>query len=415
MASFGEKLRRERENRNTTIEEISDATGIGLSYLEALEHNEFEALPGRAFGKLYIRAYAKVLEFDPGPLLSDYDRELQIRKVNEPPGGHPSRPIMVRPEMPARPAQEEPPEDEREEPPEEPHEIPIEAESTEEVDEAPVEVLQEESAEAPPQEPTEPPVEEPIHEEPESPEETEQAPALVELPAKTEVPSPAYEETVEAPEGTQDRRRLALLAALIGVPLLIVIVWILFGVLGGDDRGDLSETATPPASSTPQHEPSGGPAAGEVQPEATERPTEPAVETDVEPSPVDAGAATGGLVVDEFGVGRKVVNHRLEDRDDRFQEGEVVWFLTRLLGGTRGERIRHVWLHEGAPVQSIDLVIGGSHHEGAPVQSIDLVIGGSHWRTQSNKTLWGVGSWTVEVRDREDRVLARATFTCVPR
>jgi hypothetical protein len=49
------------------------------------------------------------------------------------------------------------------------------------------------------------------------------------------------------------------------------------------------------------------------------------------------------------------------------------------------------------------------------VQSIDLVIGGSHWRTQSNKTLWGVGSWTVEVRDREDRVLATAAFNCVPR
>ena len=187
MPSFGEKLRRERENRNTTIEEISGATGIGLSYLEALEHNEFEALPGRAFGKLYIRAYAKVLEFDPGPLLSDYDRELQIRKVNEPPGGHPSRPIMVRPEMPARPAQEEPPEDEREEPPEEPHEEPVE---------------------------------EPVHEEPEPPEETEQAPAHGELPAKTEIPSPAYEETVEAPEGTQDRRRLALVAALVeGFPI----------------------------------------------------------------------------------------------------------------------------------------------------------------------------------------------------
>jgi len=409
MPSFGEKLRQERESHDMAIEEISAATGIGLSYLAALERNEFEALPGRAFGKLYIRAYAEVLKFDPGPLLADYDREQQARKMNEPPGGHPTKPIMVRPKMPTPPQQEEPPEDEREEPPEEPleepvevpPEIPIEATPTEEIDEEPLEALQEESAETPPREPAEPPAEEP-----------EPVPVPVELPvlpAETEVPSPTFEETHGAPEGTQDRRRLAVVAALIGIPLLIVIAWILFGVVGGDDTesepatstatpDDVSETATPSESSAPPPETSGAPAATDSQSEATELPTEPAAETEIDPSPVDAGAATGRLVVDEFGVGRKVVNHRLEDRDDRFVEGEVVWFLTRVLGGRRGERIRHVWLHKGAAVQSIDLVIGGSH-----------------WRTQSNKTLWGLGSWTVEVRDHEDRVLARAAFTCVSR
>jgi hypothetical protein len=143
-----------------------------------------------------------------------------------------------------------------------------------------------------------------------------------------------------------------------------------------------------------------------VRPEVDEQPTGSAAEerpspsagSNNEPSLVDAGAATGRLVVEEFGVGRRVVNHRLVDRDDRFREGEVVWFLTRVMGGRRGERIRHVWLHEGVPVQSIDLELGGPH-----------------WRTQSNKTLWGTGSWTVEVRDRDDRVLARAAFTCAPR
>ena len=75
MASVGEKLRHERERRDTTIEELARATHIDLRYLHALEQNEVEALPGRAFGKLYIRAYAEVLGFDPQPLIDDYDRE----------------------------------------------------------------------------------------------------------------------------------------------------------------------------------------------------------------------------------------------------------------------------------------------------------------------------------------------------
>ena len=93
MPSFGERLREEREARKTTIEEIGVATGIVLSYLDALERNEFHVLPGRAFGKLYIRAYAEVLGFDPQPLIDDYDRE-QHQKG---PAAEPVRPEPVRP------------------------------------------------------------------------------------------------------------------------------------------------------------------------------------------------------------------------------------------------------------------------------------------------------------------------------
>ena len=40
MASVGERLRLEREQRNTTIEELVAATGIGQVYLESLERGE---------------------------------------------------------------------------------------------------------------------------------------------------------------------------------------------------------------------------------------------------------------------------------------------------------------------------------------------------------------------------------------
>ncbi|UCF69611.1 MAG: helix-turn-helix domain-containing protein, partial [Acidobacteriota bacterium] len=49
VTSIGEKLSRERESRGATIEDMVRRTGIGRSYLQALENNDFAALPGRAF------------------------------------------------------------------------------------------------------------------------------------------------------------------------------------------------------------------------------------------------------------------------------------------------------------------------------------------------------------------------------
>jgi hypothetical protein len=192
-------------------------------------------------------------------------------------------------------------------------------------------------------------------------------------------------------------------AALIAVPLLVAIVWIAVGPSDGEDASPepAREQATVPEPSAPSRKPAGNAAPPETEPEVSgptgespeQQPRTSTIENSGEPAP-----ETRRVEVDEFGVGRRVVNHRIEGRDDRFREGEVVWFLTRVLGARRGEHIRHVW-----------------HHEGSPVQSIELEIGGPHWRTQSNKTLWSVGSWTVEARDEDGRVLATAAFTCVPR
>ena len=75
MPSFGESLKHEREARLATVEDVASATGIDLAYLEALERNDVGSLPGRAFGMLYIRAYADMLGFDPKPLIEEYERE----------------------------------------------------------------------------------------------------------------------------------------------------------------------------------------------------------------------------------------------------------------------------------------------------------------------------------------------------
>ena len=61
MAStpFGEHLRRERELRGVTLDEVSAATRIKTTFLEAMENGRWEELPGGAFNRGFIRATSK--------------------------------------------------------------------------------------------------------------------------------------------------------------------------------------------------------------------------------------------------------------------------------------------------------------------------------------------------------------------
>jgi cytoskeletal protein RodZ len=81
MPSFGETLRRERELRQISLREISEATKINLRYLDALERDDFRHLPGGVFNKGFVRAYAQYIGIDPDGMVDAYlDEE---RRQNE--------------------------------------------------------------------------------------------------------------------------------------------------------------------------------------------------------------------------------------------------------------------------------------------------------------------------------------------
>ncbi len=90
MSSFGEEIKRERELRKISLREISDATKINIRFLEALENNDFEHLPGGQFNKGFIRAYANYLGIDPEKIVNSY--LLEISKQEE--AKKPSSPII---------------------------------------------------------------------------------------------------------------------------------------------------------------------------------------------------------------------------------------------------------------------------------------------------------------------------------
>jgi len=72
VGSFGDKLKRERELRGVTLEEISKATKIGTRALKALEDEHFNQLPGGIFNKGFVRAYAKFLGLDEEQMVADF-------------------------------------------------------------------------------------------------------------------------------------------------------------------------------------------------------------------------------------------------------------------------------------------------------------------------------------------------------
>src|SRR5579862_955412 len=69
---FGEHLRREREMRGVSLDEISAATRISTRFLEAIEKDQWERLPGGVFNRGFIRSIARFLGLDEDSLIAEY-------------------------------------------------------------------------------------------------------------------------------------------------------------------------------------------------------------------------------------------------------------------------------------------------------------------------------------------------------
>jgi cytoskeleton protein RodZ len=71
--NFGERLKRERELREVSLQEITSATRIGPRFLEALENEDWEKLPGGVFNRGFVRSIARYLGLNEEVLLGEYD------------------------------------------------------------------------------------------------------------------------------------------------------------------------------------------------------------------------------------------------------------------------------------------------------------------------------------------------------
>jgi len=95
MTQVGETLRRERVKRNLDFEQISRELKISTRFLEAIENDQYEKLPGGVFAKSFVRQYARLLGLDEEELAA----QLQgvIAPPPEPPISPEKRPTSVAP------------------------------------------------------------------------------------------------------------------------------------------------------------------------------------------------------------------------------------------------------------------------------------------------------------------------------
>jgi cytoskeleton protein RodZ len=92
MGSFGDRLKKEREQRSISLDDISLSTKIGTRMLRALEEEKFEQLPGGIFNKGFVRAYARHVGLDEEQTLADYMEALGESRMQALPEVHAAKP-----------------------------------------------------------------------------------------------------------------------------------------------------------------------------------------------------------------------------------------------------------------------------------------------------------------------------------
>jgi cytoskeleton protein RodZ len=354
MPSFGEKLRSEREARGIRLSTVAESTKISKGNLRALESNRFDELPGRVFNRGFVRAYAEFIGVDPDAMVAAYESEERAQERRR-------QDDLAAPGAAAAPGRVDPGAS-----------TPTKVRFSRRLAVAAVLTLVGAVAlTAWLMRPGAPP-----------PAATSPAPAPS-LPPTSERPVETESAAAQAPEGEALRSapdEPPAAASPVPAPSL-------------PPAPERPVEPEPAAEATPE-----GEAHRQVpdEPAASPPPDEP--ESESTPGQPDSPSAPPTLSIPESGVGARVVDRRLEGRGTTFEVGDRVWFWTRVLGGQPGERIQHVWLREGTPVSSVEIVLGGSH-----------------WRAYTWKTMYpgSAGRWAAEARDADGRILTTEAFTCV--
>ncbi len=80
-------LPRFRKRAGVSLEQIAQSTKIGSRFLQAIEGEQFDQLPGGIFSTSYLRQYADAIGYDEDALVAFYNQKM-----------HPSEPISKGPQ-----------------------------------------------------------------------------------------------------------------------------------------------------------------------------------------------------------------------------------------------------------------------------------------------------------------------------
>ncbi|MBU3901594.1 helix-turn-helix domain-containing protein [Patescibacteria group bacterium] len=78
LPSFGEQLKKAREEAGLTKEKVGQLLNLPVKYLDWLEKGEIEKLPGDVYAKGFLRKYARLLAINGEELAASYEKESRI-------------------------------------------------------------------------------------------------------------------------------------------------------------------------------------------------------------------------------------------------------------------------------------------------------------------------------------------------
>ena len=70
---LGSLLKKARQKKGLSLDDIQEETKIRKKYLEAIEANNFDLLPGKVYLKVFIKGYAREVDLDYQELLANYE------------------------------------------------------------------------------------------------------------------------------------------------------------------------------------------------------------------------------------------------------------------------------------------------------------------------------------------------------
>jgi|SRR5262245_8418987 len=85
MATLGQQLKQSREEKGLSLHEIAESTHIGVRFLQAIENDAYDVLPGGVFNRAFVRKFAKEVGYDEEQAVNLYEEQLEEQ------GGEPER------------------------------------------------------------------------------------------------------------------------------------------------------------------------------------------------------------------------------------------------------------------------------------------------------------------------------------
>lgn len=77
MSTVGELLKKTRESKGLSLQQVEDETNMRWKYIEALEEGNYEVIPGSAYVRGFLRNYSAFLGLEPEEMLEQYKLEQQ--------------------------------------------------------------------------------------------------------------------------------------------------------------------------------------------------------------------------------------------------------------------------------------------------------------------------------------------------